>query len=57
MIGENYKCDGQMDISEFLPECSHEYILLRTKRAKYYKCAKCGKRLRYDNYKSMRILR
>lgn len=48
MIGENYKCNGQMDISEFLDKekCNHEYVQLRTKRTKYYKCVKCGKRLR-----------
>lgn len=56
MIGADYKCDGQMTISDVLGErpvmeikpgeCNHEYVLLRTKRAKYYKCVKCGKRCR-----------
>ena len=56
MIGENYKCDGQMKIPDILPdECDHEYVLLRTKRTKYYKCVKCGKRYRYE--KEMWILR
>lgn len=56
MIGEHYECDGQMSISDVLGEhpeaikpreCMHQFVLLRTKRAKYYKCMKCGKRCRY----------
>ena len=63
MIGEHYECDGQIDITEIIGEhpkpnavvgeiklgdCKHECVLLRTKRAKYCKCVKCGKRFRYD---------
>lgn len=54
MIGENYKCDGQLTIPcvsgkrpmmDIKPgECNCEFVLIRTKRAKYYKCVKCGKR-------------
>ena len=62
MIGEHYECDGQMDIHEILldcprpsgvlggikiGECDHRCVPLRTKRAKYYKCVKCGKRFKY----------
>ena len=62
MIGDNYECDGQMEIHEILIDgpkpnavlgeikmggCNHDFVLLRTKRAKYYKCVKCGKRCRY----------
>ena len=62
MIGDNYKCDGQMEIHEILVDCpkpnavlekikmggcNHDFVLLRTKRTKYYKCVKCGKRCRY----------
>lgn len=49
MIGENYECDNQMDISEFMDlvpgECIHSFIEIRTKRSKYCKCVKCGKRI------------
>ena len=63
MIGDNYECDGQMEIHEILidcpkptavlgeiklGECDHKCVALRTKRTKYYKCVKCGKRFRYD---------
>lgn len=62
MIGDNYECDGQMEIHEILIDCpkpnavlgeikmggcNHDFVLLRTKRAKYYKCVKCGKRCRH----------
>lgn len=56
MIGENYECDGQMNISDVFGtqpvedikpgECKHEFLPLRTKRTKYHKCVKCGKRLK-----------
>ena len=57
MIGDNYECDGQMSIADVLGvhpeeikpgECMHQFVLLRTKRAKYYKCVKCGKRHRHE---------
>lgn len=52
MIGENYKCDGQMSMTDITGklkqgECNHGFILMRTKKLKYYKCVKCGKRCRY----------
>lgn len=56
MIGDNYECDGQMNISDVLGEhpeeikpgeCMHQFVLSRTRRTKYYKCVKCGKRCRH----------
>lgn len=62
MIGENYECDGQMNISDVFGvgqrpkavlgyikfgDCIHDCVLLKSGRKKYYKCVKCGKRFRY----------
>ena len=66
MIGEHYECDGQMEIHEILIDCpkpnavlgeikmggcNHDFVLLRTKRTRYYKCVKCGKRARHNGKK------
>lgn len=53
MIGDKYECDNQMEISEFIDNveelrvggCQHSFLPVRTKRARYCKCVKCGKRI------------